>query len=315
MAAGQRTRTPILSESPLSGAVAAPGPGRCDRAGNAGDLLSARAATLFIKGGQGPLEPVASSLVLRQQFSPAWPGWVEPVIRTLTPGDGRGMANRPGRPLAGSCPARRPLHEAGRRAATERFVAEGRFASSASGARPRPPTRAGRYMLAPRPCAGSTPRAVASRRCACPHILWCSRQGRAPLPPPRTRGPVSLLGAPWPSSAGISCATGRAGAPSIACNGPLATGSPGRGQGNPADLGRPALAPCLHLARLPCHRDPCRWGRCWTTWIGPVFPKQSPLANTLPGQALAREFSTWESFATAYGLRNTGVDAMHDAPS
>ncbi|WP_227656696.1 hypothetical protein [Aeromonas caviae] len=169
--------------------------------GNAGDLLSVRAATLFIKVDKAPLEPVASSLVLRQQFSPAQARVGEPVIRTLTlvMEGGMATASPPCRPA----PARRPLHEAGRRAATGAIRGRGGASLRAPVAPGPDRRRGGRYVLPPRPCAGSTPRAAASRRRACPHILWCSRQGRAPLPPPPHQGSSISIGCSWPSCCGI----------------------------------------------------------------------------------------------------------------
>ncbi|MGY3943643.1 BatD family protein [Aeromonas tecta] len=59
--------------------------GTLSRARGQSDKFSARAATQFVKVDKAPLEPVASTLILRQQFSPATGARVgEPVIRTLT---------------------------------------------------------------------------------------------------------------------------------------------------------------------------------------------------------------------------------------
>ena len=82
---------------------------------------------------KAPLEPVASSLVLRQQFSPPGPGVGEPVIRTLT----LVMEG-----TATACHASWPRHcrlfmKPDGEQQQERFVVEGAAASNnVSGARP-----------------------------------------------------------------------------------------------------------------------------------------------------------------------------------
>lgn len=60
--------------------------------------------------------------------------------------------------------------------------------------------------------------------------------------------------------------------------------------------------PCLHLARLPCHRDPAMGALLDDLDRACFSPKRVP-GEHLPRQALARELCTWESFAIAYGLR------------
>nr|WP_223953766.1 hypothetical protein [Aeromonas caviae] len=199
--------------------------------GNAGDLLSARAATLFIKVDKAPLEPVASSLVLRQQFSPAQARVGEPVIRTLTLVMEGGDGNRlPAHPLV--------------------FTAR----ESATPASPAPGVQYLYWVLL-----AILLRAFMRR--------W-----------PRWRAFYRLQRA-------------------------LATGSP--------DEARETLltwavlrwdTPCLHLARLPCHRDPAMGALLDGLDRACFSPKRVP-GEHLPRQALARELCTWESFAIAYGLR------------
>ncbi|BDN92388.1 hypothetical protein [Aeromonas caviae] len=170
--------------------------------GNAGDLLSVRAATLFIKVDKAPLEPVASSLVLRQQFSPAQARVGEPVIRTLTLVMEGGMATAS--PLAGPAPARRPLHEAGRRAATGAIRGRG-GASLRAPVAPGPDRRRGRALCAAPPDPALVQHPERPHRGGAPARTFSGVHGKGERHSrlPRTRGPVSLLGAPGHPAAGI----------------------------------------------------------------------------------------------------------------
>lgn len=78
--------------------------GRLPQQDGGSEPLSARAATQFVKVDKAPQEPVASSLILTQQLSPATGARAgEPVIRTLTlvmeGGDGSRLVLPPSAPL------------------------------------------------------------------------------------------------------------------------------------------------------------------------------------------------------------------------
>ena len=68
----------------------------------------------------------------------------------------------------------------------ERFVAEGRFRFERQWRQALTADEAGRYVLPPDPALVQHPERPHPRRRACPHILWCSRQGerhsRLPAP-------------------------------------------------------------------------------------------------------------------------------------
>lgn len=99
--------------------------GRLPMTGGTGDNLSARAATQFIKVDKAPVEPVASSLSLRQQLSPARGAKVgEPVIRTLTLVMEGGDGSRLPRPALSRLPAGLLARPDGEQQ-EERFVAKG----------------------------------------------------------------------------------------------------------------------------------------------------------------------------------------------
>ena len=163
-------------ESPAWGGFA-PGRGRCDRAPGSGDLavpwgggdpLSSRWTR--------PLEPVAAAWCCAQ-FSPARAGVGEPVIRTPHPGAMEGGWQPPAPCRLPPLPAGLSMKPDGEQHRSDSWP-RGRFCFERQWRRPLTADEwAGGAMCCPRPCAGSTPRAAASRRRACPHILWCSRQG------------------------------------------------------------------------------------------------------------------------------------------
>lgn len=270
--------------------------------GNAGDLLSARAATLFIKVDKAPLEPVASSLVLRQQFSPAQARVGEPVIRTLTlvmeGGDGNRLPPLPAPPL----PAGLSMKPDGEQQ-QERFVAEGALRFERQWRQALTADEAGRYVLPPQTLRWFNTQSgrIEEARLPAHPLVFTARESATPASPaPGVQYLYWVLLAillrafmrRWPRWHAF-----------YRLQRALATGSP--------DEARETLltwavlrwdTPCLHLARLPCHRDPAMGALLDDLDRACFSPKRVP-GEHLPRQALARELCTWESFAIAYGLR------------
>ena len=270
---------------------------------DAGDLLSARAATLFVKVDKAPVEPVASSLVLRQQFSPARGARVgEPVIRTLTlvmeGGDGNRLPPLPAPPL----PAGLSMKPDGEQQ-QERFVAEGALRFERQWRQALTADEAGRYVLPPQTLRWFNTQSgrIEEVRLPAHSLVFTARESATPASPaPGIQYLYWVLLAillrafmrRWPRWRAF-----------YRLQRALATGSP--------DEARETLltwavlrwdTPCLHLARLPCHRDPAMGALLDDLDRACFSPKRVP-GEHLPRQALARELCTRESFAIAYGLR------------
>lgn len=268
--------------------------------GNAGDLLSARAATLFIKVDKAPLEPVASSLVLRQHFSPARARVGEPVIRTLTlvmeGGDGNRLPPLPAPPL----PAGLSMKPDGEQQ-QERFVAEGALRVERQWRQALTAGAAGRYELPAQSLRWFSTQSGRIEEVRLPaHTLVFEEGASEEVDAGPGSSPDSLH---WVGWALLLRALWRRGPRWLAfyrLQRALAARAPDAAR--QALLGWASLrwgAPCQHLASLPCHRDPV---------MGPLLDALDRACFGPPGgdmphwQALARGLCARETFAIAYGL-------------
>ncbi|MBP0601428.1 BatD family protein [Aeromonas sanarellii] len=264
------------------------------------ERLSARATTLFVKVDKAPLEPVASSLVLRQQLSPLRARVGEPVIRTLTlvmqGGDGSRLSPLPAPPL----PTGLSMQPDGEQQ-QERFVAEGVLRFERQWRQALIAGAAGSYALPAQTLRWFNTQSGRIEEAQLPAqtLVFEAGAGEAAAPPPGTQ---SLY---WVMMAILLRAWWRRWPRWLAfyrLQRALAARAP--------DAARRALlawaalrwgTPCLHLASLPCHRDPV---------MGPLldgldracFGPPQAVGDTLHWQALARELCTRETFAIAYAL-------------
>ncbi|MFR9704317.1 hypothetical protein ACL00O_17690, partial [Aeromonas sanarellii] len=264
------------------------------------ERLSARATTLFVKVDKAPLEPVASSLVLRQRLSPPRARVGEPVIRTLTlvmeGGDGSRLSPLPAPPL----PAGLSMQPDGEQQ-QERFVAEGVLRFERQWRQALTAGAAGSYALPAQTLRWFNTQSGRIEEAQLPAqiLVFEAGAGEAAAPPPGTQ---SLY---WVVMA-ILLRTWRRRWPRWLAFYRLQRALAARAP----DAARRALlawaalrwgTPCHHLASLPCHRAPV---------MGPLldgldracFGPPQAVGDTLHWQALALELCTRETFAIAYAL-------------
>ncbi len=278
--------------------------GRLPQSYGGSEALSARAATRLIKVDKAPVEPVASSLVLTEQFTPASGARTgEPMIRTLTlvmeGGDGSRMRLPPQAPL----PAGLTMRPDGEQQ-QERFLAKGALRSEHQWRQALIAEAPGRYVL---PAVELSWFNTLSGRIdhanLPPRTLVFEGSVDEEASPPLTPVGESLL---WVLGALLLrglCQHGTRWLAFWRLQRALARQEPDSARW--ALLGWGELRwgkACLHLSSLPCHRDPV---------IAPLldaldracFADVSRTPVQLHWSALAKGLCTRETFAIAYLLR------------
>lgn len=270
---------------------------------DAGDLFSARAATLFVKVDKAPVEPVASSLVLRQQFSPARGARVgEPVIRTLTlvmeGGDGNRLPQIP----APALPQGLSMKPDGEQQ-QERFVAKGALRFERQWRQALTAETAGSYTLPAVTLSWFNTSTGRIEQAQLPAQTLHIEGDAAPSDPAKAPGAESL---PWVLWALLLRALLQGGPRWLAfyrLQRALAAREP--------DLARWALLawaglrwgqPCQHLASLPCHGDTAM-GTLLDDLDRACFSAPKAAGQGVDWQGLALALCARETFAIAYVLR------------
>ena len=270
---------------------------------DAGDLLSARAATLLVKVDKASVEPVASSLILRQQFSPARGASVgEPVIRTLTlvmeGGDGNRLPQIP----APALPQGLSMKPDGEQQ-QERFVAKGVLRFERQWRQALTAQAPGSYTLPALTLSWFNTRTGRIEQARLPTQTLHIEGDAAPSDPARAPGAESLHWVLWALLLRALCQGGPRWLAFYRLQRALATREP-----DPARWALLAWAalrlgrPCQHLANLPCHGDPAM-GTLLDDLDRACFAAPGAASQGVDWQRLAQSLCARETFAIAYVLR------------
>ncbi|MGY6037093.1 hypothetical protein [Aeromonas sp. AE23HZ002T15] len=285
--------------------------GRLPQSYGGSEALSARAATRLIKVDKAPVEPVASSLVLTEQFTPATGARTgEPVIRTLTlvmeGGDGNRLTLPPSTPLPPGL-TMRPDGEQQQ----ERFLAKGALRTERQWRQALIAQAPGRYALPALELPWFNTQSGRIDHARLPARVLVFEATADEETPRFTSGGISLF---WVLGALLLRALCKHGSRWRAfwrLQGALARQEPNSARW--AALGWGALRwgeEHRHLSSLPCHQDPA---------IGPLldeldracFADPDAITTTqVRWSALAKGLCAVETFAIAYSLRK--LARLHD---